>query len=102
MAVGSKHLRGLAMKISFAIASAVLVLSATAASAQYGRGDTVPMRDGSTMVTVGGCLVQYGDRGQRINSARRCSEGDMREADRIMSGRPGFGPDSGSGFGGNA
>jgi hypothetical protein len=92
------------MKTGFAIASAVLMLSTAAASAQYGRGDTVPMRDGSTIVTVGGCLVQYGDRGQRINNARRCSDDDMRDADRIMSGggRPDFGGGSGGnpGFGG--
>jgi len=90
------------MKITFAIASAILLLSAGAASAQ-GRGDTIPMRDGSTIVTVGGgCLVQYGARGQRINNAQRCSDDDMRNADRIMSGggRPGFGGGNGGGYGG--
>ena len=79
------------------------MLSAGAASAQYGRGDRIPMRDGSTIVTVGGCLVQYGGRGERINNAQRCSEADIGDADRIMSGggRPGFGGGpGGGGFGG--
>jgi hypothetical protein len=99
------------MKITSAIACAILVLSAGAASAQ-GRGDTIPMRDGSTIVTVGGgCLVQYGARGQRINNAQRCSDDDMRDADRIMSGggrpgfgggRPGYGGGNGGGYGGGA
>jgi hypothetical protein len=63
-----------------------LILSAGAASAQRG-GDTIPMRDGSTIVTVGGgCVVQYGGRGQRINNANRCNDDDMRRADQIMSG----------------
>jgi hypothetical protein len=90
------------MKITFAIASAVFILSAGAASAQRG-GDTIPMRDGSTIVTVGGgCVVQYGGRGQRINNANRCNEDDMRRADQIMSGGgygggPGYG--GGQGFG---
>jgi hypothetical protein len=44
------------MKTASAIASAILLLSANAASAQW-RGDTIAMRDGSTIVTVGGCLV---------------------------------------------
>jgi hypothetical protein len=45
------------------------------------------MRDGSTIVTVGGgCVVQYGGRGQRINNANRCNDDDMRRADQIMSG----------------
>lgn len=89
------------MKTSLAILSALFVLSATAASAQ--RGDTMPMRDGSTVVIVGGCLVQYGARGQRINNAVRCEEGEMQQADRIMAGggRPGFGGyDRGFGGGG--
>src|ERR1019366_3797302 len=92
---------GLVMKTNFVIASAVLMLSTAAASAQSWRGDTIPMRDGSTIVTVGGCLVQYGAQRQRINNAQRCSENDMRDADRIMSGggRPGLG--GGPGFGGN-
>src|ERR1700712_3054795 len=93
------------MKITFAIASAVLMLSASAASAQRG-GDTVPMRDGSTIVTVGGgCLVQYGDRGQRINNARRCNDDDMRRADQMMSGGGGYDggrPGDGGGYGGGA
>ena len=89
------------MKITFAIVSAVLILSADAASAQ--RGDTIPMRDGSTTVTVGGgFLVQYGARGQRINNANRCNDDDMRRADQIISdgygGYYGGGPD----FGGSA
>lgn len=85
------------MKTGLAIA--LLLLSAGAASAQ--RGDTVPMRDGSTIVRLGGCLVQYGARGQRINNATRCSEDDMRDADRIMAGggRPDF-DGGGQGFGG--
>jgi hypothetical protein len=89
------------MKTSFAIASAVLMLCTAAASAQSRRGDTIPMQDGSTIVTVGGCLVQYGARGQRINNAQRCSEDDMRNADQVMSGggRPGFGGGAGSGGG---
>jgi hypothetical protein len=79
---------------TIAFAAAVLALSAGAASAQ--RGDFVPMRDGSTIVTVGGgCLVQYGARRERINNATRCNEGDLREADRIMSG--GGGRDFGGG-----
>lgn len=82
------------MKTGFAIASVVLLLSAGAAFAQ--RGGSIPMRDGSTIVTVGGgCLVQYGARGQRINNAQRCSEDDMQQADRILSGGGG-----GGGFGG--
>ncbi len=89
------------MKITFAIASAVLILSAGAASAQRG-GDTIPMRDGSTIVTVGGgCVVQYGARGQRINNANRCNDDDMRRADQIMSGGGG-GYGGGQGFGGGA
>ena len=88
------------MKITFAIASAVLILSAGAAFAQRG-GDTIPMRDGSTIVTVGGgCLVQYGARGQRINNANRCNDDDMRRADQIMSGGGSYG--GGQGFGGGA
>jgi len=90
------------MKITFAIASAVLILSAGAASAQRG-GDTIPMRDGSTIVTVGGgCVVQYGGRGQRINNANRCNDDDMRRADQIMSGGGGYGGGYGGGFGGGA
>lgn len=87
------------MKTSFAMAVAGLILCTAVASAQPWRGDTIPMRDGSTIVTVGGCLVQYGARGQRINNAQRCSDDDMRNADRVMSGggRPGFG----GGYGGN-
>jgi hypothetical protein len=87
------------MKTSFAIASAVLMISAGAAFAQFGRGDTIAMRDGSTIVTVGGCLVQYGARRERINNAQRCSENDIRDADQIMSG--GGRPGSGGGFGGD-
>jgi hypothetical protein len=92
------------MKITFAIASAVLILSAGAAFAQRG-GDTIPMRDGSTIVTVGGgCLVQYGARGQRINNANRCNDDDMRRADQIMSGGGSYGGGygGGQGFGGGA
>lgn len=92
------------MKITFAIASAVLILSAGAAFAQRG-GDTIPMRDGSTIVTVGGgCIVQYGARGQRINNANRCNDDDMRRADQIMSGGGSYGGGygGGQGFGGGA
>jgi hypothetical protein len=89
------------MKITIAIASAALVLSAGTALAQRG-GDTIPMRDGSTVVTVsGGCIVQYGARGQRINNANRCNDDDMRRADQIMSGGGGYGGGYGGGFGGN-
>jgi hypothetical protein len=64
------------------------------------------MRDGSTIISVGDCLVQYGRRNERINNAQRCSDSDLREADRRMSGggRPGFGDrpgfDDRPGFGG--
>ncbi len=91
------------MKTTIATASAILTLIAGAATAQPWRGDTQPMRDGSTMVTVGGCLVQYGRRNERINNAVRCSDSDIREADRIMSGgggRPGYGGDR-PGYGGD-
>jgi hypothetical protein len=85
---------------SIAIASILLTLVAGAALAQSGR---IPMRDGSTIVTVsGGCLVQYGGRNERINNAVRCSDGDIRDADRMMSGgggRPDFGGGR-PGFGG--
>jgi hypothetical protein len=97
---------GVVMKISILLASTVLTLLAGAASAQPWRGgDTIPMRDGSNIITVGGgCLVQYGRRNERINNAQRCSEGDLREADRIMAGggRPGFDgrPGDRPGFGG--
>jgi hypothetical protein len=93
------------MKTRFAIASAVLLLSASVASAQRG-GDTIPMRDGSTIVTVGGgCLVQYGARRERINNANRCNDDDIRRADQIMSGGGyGGGPRYGGepGYGGGA
>jgi len=88
------------MKTNIILASAVLALLAGSASAQPWRGgDAIPMRDGSTIITLGGCLVQYGARNERINNARSCSDNDLREADRRMSGggRPGFG---GPGFGG--
>ena len=87
------------------IASVILVAGAGAGFAQRG-SDTIPMRDGSTIVTVGGgCLVQYGGRGERINNARRCGDDDIRQADRIMSGggRGGYGDgrgDFGGGYGG--
>jgi hypothetical protein len=84
---------------TIAIASVLLVLGAGAAFAQWGGGGPIPMRDGSTVVTVGGgCLVQYGRRNERINNATRCSEGDLRDADRMMSG--GGRPGGGGGFGG--
>ena len=90
------------MKITFAIASAVLILSAGAAFAQRG-GDTIPMRDGSIIVTVGGgCVVQYGVRRERINNANRCNDDEMRRADQIMSGGGGYGGGYGGGFGGGA
>ena len=88
------------MKSTFAIASAVILLSTATAFAQYGRGDTVQMRDGSTIVSVGGCLVQYGARGQRINNANRCNDDDMRRADQMMSGGGGYGGGPGYGGGG--
>jgi hypothetical protein len=96
------------MKTRFAIASAVLTLLFATAVCAQGRGDAIPMRDGSTIVTVGGgCLVQYGARGQRINSANRCNDDDMRRADQMMSGGGGYGgggPDygNGGGYGGGA
>jgi hypothetical protein len=89
------------MKTSILLASTILTLLAGAASAQPWRGgDATPMRDGSTIVTVGGgCLVQYGRRNERINNAQRCSEDDLRDADRRMAGggRPGFDGRPGSG-----
>lgn len=84
------------MKITLAIASAALILSAGAALAQ--RGGAISMRDGSTVVMVGGgCIVQYGARGQRINNANSCNEDDMRRADQIMSGGGGYGGGYGGG-----
>src|ERR1700754_4926690 len=54
--------------VSTVLASAVLALSAGTASAQPWRGgDAIPMRDGSTIITLGSCLVQYGRRNERIN-----------------------------------
>ena len=89
------------MKTSIVLASTILTLLAGAASAQPWRGgDAIPMRDGSTIITVGGgCLVQYGRRNERINNAQRCSEDDLRDADRRMAGggRPGFDGRPGSG-----
>jgi hypothetical protein len=90
------------MKIKFAIAFAVVPLFTASAACAQGRGDAIPMRDGSTIVRAGGgCLVQYGARGQRINNAQRCSEDDMRDADQVMSGggRPGYGGGPGGGYG---
>ncbi len=87
---------------TIAIASVLLVLGAGAAFAQWGGGGPIPMRDGSNIVTVGGgCLVQYGRRNERINNATRCSDGDIRQADQVMSGggRPGFGDRPGFGGG---
>jgi hypothetical protein len=87
--------------VSTVLASAGLALLAGDACAQWRDGDIALMRDGSNMVTVGSCLVQYGRRNERINNAQRCSENDMREADRRMSGggggRPGFGGQPGFG-----
>jgi hypothetical protein len=85
------------MKTSIVLVSTILMLLAGAASAQPWRGDAVPMRDGSTIISVGGCLVQYGRRNERINNAQRCSEGDLRDADRMMSGG---GRRGGGGYGG--
>ena len=102
------------MKTNIILGSAVLALLAGAASAQPWRGgDAIPMRDGSTIITVGNCLVQYGRRNERINNAQRCSENDLRDADRIIAGgggrpgdgrpvfygRPGFGGRPGNGGG---
>lgn len=89
---------GAVMKISLVlastIASTILALLAGTALAQPGRGgDFIAMRDGSTIITMGGnCLVQYGRRNERINNAQRCSESDLREADRRIAGggRPGY------------
>lgn len=90
------------MKTNIILASGVLALLAGAAWAQPWRGgDAIAMRDGSTIITMGGnCLVQYGRRNERINNAQRCSESDLREADRRMAGggRPGF--DGRPGYGG--
>lgn len=89
------------MKTRFAVVSIAMTLCAGAALAQ-----PIPMRDGSTIITVGGgCLVQYGARNERINNAVRCNDGDIRQADQIIQGggRPGFGggrPGFGGGFGG--
>jgi hypothetical protein len=82
------------------LASAILALGLGAASAQWGGGGPVAMRDGSTIVTVGGCLVQYGARNERINNATRCSGDDLARADQMIQGggRPGFG--GGPGYGG--
>jgi hypothetical protein len=97
------------MKASIILASTIVTLLAGAASAQPWRGgDAIPMRDGSTIITVGGgCLVQYGRRNERINNAQRCSESDLRDADRRMAGggRPGFDGRPGDGrpgYGGDA
>jgi hypothetical protein len=88
------------MKVIFAavLTSAGLAFFAGGAAAQ----PTIPMRDGSTIVSLGGgCLVQYGARRERINNATRCSESDLQQADRVMSGggQPALG--GGGGFGGN-
>jgi len=92
---------GAIMKTSILLVSTIFTLLAGAASAQPWRGgDAIPMRDGSTIITVGGgCLVQYGRRNERINNAQRCSEDDLRDADRRMAGggRPGFDGRPGSG-----
>lgn len=90
------------MKTSLVLASTILTLLAGAAAAQSWRGgDAIPMRDGSTIINVGDCLVQYGRRNERINNAQRCGENDLREADRRMAGggRPGFGDRPGYGGG---
>jgi hypothetical protein len=90
---------------TFLLASAILALGVGAASAQFGGG--IAMRDGSTIISVGGgCLVQYGARRERINNATRCSDNDIRQADQQMSGGGGFGGHPGfgggrPGFGGN-
>ncbi|MEY4965734.1 MAG: hypothetical protein RL274_1317 [Pseudomonadota bacterium] len=94
------------MKTAIALASTFLALMTGAAMAQPGR-DGIPMRDGSTIINVGGgCLVQFGRRNERINNAQRCSDNDLREADARMAGggggRPGFGGEFGGGFGGGA
>ena len=98
------------MRTNILFASTILALLAGAASAQPWRGDAIPMRDGSTIINVGDCLVQYGRRNERINNAQRCSESDLREADRRMAGggrpgfdgRPGDRPGYGGGPGGNS
>ena len=73
------------MKTTILFASAIFVAVTGAAMAQPGR-DGIPMRDGSTIINVGGgCLVQYGRRNERINNAQRCSDNDLREADSRMA-----------------
>ena len=85
------------MKTTILFAPTIFVAVTGAAIAQPGRAG-IPMRDGSTIINVGGgCLVQYGRRNERINNAQRCSDNDLREADSRMAGggggRPGFGQD---------
>jgi len=84
--------------LRIAACAALLCVAALPAMAQpWGGGGPIGMRDGSTIITVGGgCLVQYGRRNERINNAVRCSGDDIARADQIMAGRPGFG----GGFGG--
>ena len=66
------------MKTAIVLASTFFTLLAGAAAAQPGQGG-IPMRDGSTIISVGGgCLVQYGRRNERINNAQRCSDNDLR------------------------
>jgi hypothetical protein len=90
------------MKTTILFASAIFVAVTGAAMAQPGR-DGIPMRDGSTIINVGGgCLVQYGRRNERINNAQRCSDNDLREADSRMAGGGGGRPGFGGGFGGGA
>jgi hypothetical protein len=90
-------MRGRTMKF------AILAILAAGIGAAWAQGP-IPMRDGSTIIAVGGgCLVQYGGRGERINNAVRCSGEDIRQADRVMQGGggPGYGggPDRGPGPG---
>ncbi len=88
------------MKSTIMLASTFLTLLAGAAVAQPMR-DGIPMRDGSTIISVGGgCLVQYGRRNERINNAQRCSDSDLREADSRMAGGGGQGFGGRPGFGG--
>jgi hypothetical protein len=89
------------MKTGIALASTIFVVLTGAAMAQPGR-DGIAMRDGSTIINVGGgCLVQYGRRNERINNAQRCSDNDIRDADSRMAGGGGR-RGSGGGYGGGA
>lgn len=89
------------MKTGIALASTIFVVLTGGAMAQPGR-EGIAMRDGSTIINVGGgCLVQYGRRNERINNAQRCSDNDIRDADSRMAGGGGR-RGAGGGYGGGA